>query len=43
MTKEFSDVEFGYTSSNTTAFSYDYDNNGYVSRIVEIVLVMITD
>ena len=35
MTKEFSDVEFGYTSSNTTAFSYDYDNNGYVSRIVE--------
>ena len=35
MTKEFSDVEFGYTSSNTTAFSYDYDNNGYVTKIVE--------
>ena len=35
MTKEFSDVEFGYTSSNTTAFSYNYDNNGYVTKIVE--------
>ena len=35
MTKEFSDVEFGYTSSNTTAFSYDYDKDGYVTKIVE--------
>ena len=35
MTKEFSDVEFGYTSSNTTAFSYNYDNDGYVTKIVE--------
>ena len=26
MKKEFSDEEFGYTSSNTTAFSYNYDN-----------------
>ena len=35
MTKEFSDLEFGYTSSNTTAFSYNYDNDGYVTKIVE--------
>ena len=35
MTKEFSDVEFGYTSSNTTAFSYNYDNDGYVTKIIE--------
>ena len=35
MKKEFSDEEFGYTSSNTTAFSYNYDNDGYVTKIVE--------
>lgn len=35
MKKEFSDVELGYTSSNTTAFSYNYDNDGYVTKIVE--------
>lgn len=35
MKKEFSDEEFGYSSSNTTAFSYNYDNDGYVTKIVE--------
>ena len=35
MKKEFSDEEFSYTSSNTTAFSYNYDNDGYVTKIVE--------